>query len=147
MKINVNFKRLNDLAKIPTRGSTAAAGYDLYAATDESITIPPHETRKIDTGIAFEFPEGTFGAVFARSGIASKRGLRPCNCTAVIDADYRGSIIVALHNDTDVPQDILPQERIAQLVLLPFVEMNFKKVETLTETTRSDTGFGHSGRF
>lgn len=144
---NINVKKLNDLAKLPTRGSSDAAGYDLYAATSYNIEIQPHTTVKIGTGLSFELPQGTFAAIFPRSGIATKRGLRPANCVGVIDSDYRGPVIVALHNDTNEVQIIEPQERIAQMILLPFVEMNFNEVEDLSDTERGEGGFGGSGRF
>ncbi len=143
----VKVKKVGPFSKLPTRGSENAAGYDLYAATDNSVRIPPHKTVMIGTGLAFEFPAGTFAAVFARSGIASKRGLRPANCVGVIDNDYRGEVIVALHNDTDEEQIIEAHERIAQLVLLPFVEMTFIPSEKLSSTVREAGGFGDSGKF
>ena len=142
---NINVKKLNDLAKLPTRGSSDAAGYDLYAATNYNIEIQPHTTVKIGTGLSFELPQGTFAAIFPRSGIATKRGLRPANCVGVVDSDYRGEVIVALHNDTDKVQSIEPQERIAQMILLPFVEMSFNEVNELSDTVRGKGGFGSSG--
>ena len=96
----IKIKKLNDLAKIPTRGSKFSAGYDLYAAIDSDVQIPPHSTLKIGTGIAMELPVEWFGAIFARSGIATKRGLRPANCVGVVDSDYRNEVIVAVHNDS-----------------------------------------------
>ena len=144
---NINVKKLNDLAKLPTRGSEYAAGYDLYAATSYNIEIQPHTTVKIGTGLSFELPQGTFAAIFPRSGIATKRGLRPANCVGVCDSDYRGEYIVALHNDTNEVQIIEPQERIAQMILLPFVEMSFNEVNELSDTVRGAGGFGGSGRF
>ena len=144
---NINVKKLNDLAKLPTRGSEYAAGYDLYAATSYNIEIQPHTTVKIGTGLSFELPQGTFAAIFPRSGIATKRGLRPANCVGVVDSDYRGEVIVALHNDTDEVQSIEPQERIAQMILLPFVEMSFNEVNELSDTVRGKSGFGGSGKF
>jgi len=144
---NIKVKKLNNLAKIPSRGSLNAAGYDLYAAINEKIGIRPHETVKVETGLSFELPQGTFAAIFPRSGIATKRGLRPANCVGVIDSDYRGPVIVALHNDTDETQIIEPQERIAQMILLPYIEMKFNEVNTLSNTVRGDGGFGNSGRF
>ena len=143
---DIKVKKLNDLAKLPTRGSEYAAGYDLYAATDYIIDIAPHSTVKIGTGLSFELPSGTFAAIFARSGIATKRGLRPANCTGIIDADYRGEIIVALHNDTDELQSIDPGERIAQIILLPFIEMNFEETDNLSNTDRGEGGFGSTGK-
>ena len=144
---NINVKRLNNFAKLPTKGSKHAAGFDLYAATDSIIDIAPHSTVKIGTGLAFELPEGTFAAIFARSGLATKKGLRPANCTGIVDADYRGQVIVALHNDTDEMQNIEPGERIAQVILLPYIEMNFSLVKELSDTVRGDGGFGSSGKF
>lgn len=141
----VNYKKLTKTAKEPTRGSEYSAGFDLYADIEEDIVIRPHETIKVGTGLAFELPENTFGAIFARSGIATKQGLRPSNCVGVCDADYRGEYIVALHNDTSIPQIIKPQERIAQIVLLPYISMEFNEVEMLSETVRGNGGFGSSG--
>ena len=141
----INYKKLKEGAKEPTRGSEYAAGYDLYACIDENVTIFPHTTEKIGTGLAFELQEGTFGAIFARSGLATKQGLRPANCVGVIDADYRGEIIVAVHNDSDIPQIITPKERIAQLVVMPFVTIDFKEVDILSDTKRNDAGFGSTG--
>lgn len=142
----IKYKILNEYAKEPSRGSAEAAGYDLYAAIKEDVTVDQHETIKIGTGLAFEFPSGTFAAIFARSGLATKQGLRPANCVGVIDADYRGEVIVALHNDTDMPQTIHAGDRIAQIVLMPYVPMLFKKVEELNETDRGQGGFGSTGQ-
>ena len=143
--MKVRLKRLNDLAKIPTRGSKFSAGYDLYAATDEDIQIPPHSTVKIGTGLAMELPVGWFGAIFARSGIATKRGLRPANAVGICDADYRNEYIVALHNDTDELQTIQAGERIAQLIILPYQDIDFKEVDELRDTDRGMGGFGSTG--
>ena len=145
--IRINIEKLNELAKLPTRGSEYAAGYDLYAATDKIIDIAPHSTIKIGTGLSFELPQNTFAAIFPRSGIATKRGLRPANCVGVCDSDYRGEYIIAVHNDTDEMQSIEPHERIAQMILLPFIEMNFYETENLSETARGEGGFGESGKF
>ena len=142
---DIKVKKLNEFAKLPTRGSEYAAGYDLYAATNQILDIAPHSTIKVGTGLSFELPEGTFAAIYARSGIATKRGLRPANCTGVIDSDYRGPIIVALHNDTDEMQSIEPGERIAQMILLPYIEMKFNEVDELSDTERGEGGFGSSG--
>lgn len=143
--MEINIKLLNENAKVPTRGSEYAAGYDLYAATAESIDIAPHSTVKIGTGISVELPNGTFGAIFARSGLATKKGLRPANCVGVCDSDYRGEYIVAIHNDTDEMMTIAAGERIAQLIVMPFVAVEFNTVEELTETQRGDGGFGSTG--
>ena len=146
MKQIIPIKLLSDLATIPTRGSEYAAGYDLYAATATPIDIAPHSTVKINTDIAVELPEGTFGAVFARSGLSTKKGLRPANCVGVIDADYRGNVIVALHNDTDEMMSIEPNERIAQFVVMDFNPVIFTPVDELNGTERGDGGFGSTGR-
>lgn len=142
----VKYKKLNELAHEPTRGSAAAAGYDLYAAIDEEIVIHPHQTEKIGTGLSFELPEYTFAAIFARSGLATKQGLRPANCVGICDSDYRGEYIVALHNDTEVDKFIYPGDRIAQMVLLPYLPMNLIEVDELNETERGEGGFGSTGK-
>lgn len=144
--VNVNIKKLNDNAKIPTRGSEYAAGYDLYACINEPVVIYPHETVKIGTGIAIEIPDGYFGAIFARSGLATKKGLRPSNCVGVCDSDYRGEYIVALHNDANELMVVDPNERIAQLVVMPYLPVKFTEVDELSETERGDGGFGSTGR-
>ena len=147
MNTNIQVKVLTPKAKMPTRGSEYAAGYDLYAATDQEIRIPPHATEKIGTGLAFALPDNTFAAIFARSGLATKQGLRPANCVGICDSDYRGEYIVALHNDTDDTKVIAPHERIAQMVLMPYYSMSFIEVDELDETKRGAGGFGDSGRF
>ena len=143
--IEIKYTKLNNYAQEPTRGSSAAAGYDLYAAIEEAITIPPHSTIKIGTGLAFALPDSTFAAIFARSGLATKQGLRPANCVGVCDSDYRGEYIVALHNDTNHEQIINPKDRIAQMILMPYIPMLFKEVESLDETERGEGGFGSTG--
>ena len=141
----VNVKKLRDDAIIPTQGSQYAAGYDLYAAIDTPITIKSEETVKIGTGLAFELPEGFFAGIFARSGLATKQGLRPANCVGVVDCDYRGEVIVAIHNDSNRNTVIAPGDRIAQMILLPYQSMEFTEVSNLSETNRGDGGFGSSG--
>ena len=143
MKIDI--KLLNDLAKVPTVGSEYAAGADLYAATDYDITIRPGQCIKIDTGLSIAVPNGYFGAIFARSGLATKQGLRPANCVGVVDADYRGPVIVALHNDSDIDQVIPAESRIAQLVILPCQTFEFNQVDELDDTNRGNQGFGSTG--
>ena len=144
--MNIDILKLYDDAIIPTRGSEYAAGYDLYAYTfNDTIKIMPNETKKIRTGISMAIPDGFFGAIFARSGIAVKRGLRPANCVGVIDSDYRGEIIVALTNDTDIEQTVLPNERIAQIVIMPYLQVKFNEVDKLSDTKRGDGGFGSTG--
>ena len=142
----IKFKKLTPTAQVPTRGSKYAAGYDLSADVGSNVLIAPHTTIKIGTGLAVELPEKTFGAVYARSGIASKEGLRPANCTGVVDSDYRGEIIVALHNDSDTMRMVEPGERIAQLVVQPYVSVEFEEVETLSTTVRGEGGFGSTGQ-
>ena len=171
----IKFKKLKPNATVPTQGSEYAAGYDLYACIDEPMTIQPHETVKIGTGIAITPPKftppkfeyfvpfyeytntkqiihtdiktlNTFGAVFARSGLATKKGLRPANAVGVCDIDYTGEYIVALHNDTNIPQTVEPNERIAQLVFIPYVTDTWQEVDNLDETKRGDGGFGSSGK-
>ena len=141
----VDFKILNNLAKAPTKGSEYAAGWDLYAATDYDIEIAPHDTVKIGTGIAVALPEGIFGAIYARSGIATKQGLRPGNCVGIVDSDYRGEIIVALHNDSDNNQIVPAGSRIAQFIATPFFGIFWHEVDELTETSRGTGGFGSTG--
>ena len=142
----IKFKKLTPTAQVPTRGSKYAAGYDLSADVGSNVIIAPHTTIKIGTGLAVELPEDTFGAIYARSGIASKEGLRPANCTGVVDCDYRGEIIVALHNDSDVMRIVEPGERIAQLVVQPYVSVEFEEVESLSTTVRGEGGFGSTGQ-
>ena len=144
--MEVQVKRLNDLAMLPTRGSAEAAGWDLYAATNYNIEIPPHSTVKVGTGLSFALPENTFGAIFARSGLATKQGLRPANCVGICDSDYRGEYIVPVHNDTDEVQIIEAGDRIAQLILMPYVPMDMKQVNELSETDRGAGGFGSTGK-
>ena len=142
----IKIKKLSDLAIIPERGSEYSAGVDLHAAISESIYISPHETIKIPTGLAMELPEGTLGAIFARSGLANKEGLAPATKVSVIDSDYRGEIGVPLHNDSNMSRLINPGERIAQLVLLPYVPIEFKEVDKLSDTDRGFGGFGSTGK-
>ena len=141
----IRIKKLNDLAKTPLHGSETAAGYDLYAATDFPIWIHPHETVKVGTGLSMEIPDGYWGAIFARSGLATKVGLRPANCTGVVDSDYRGEVIVALHNDSNDSQVINSGERIAQFILMPQIYIKFEEVDDLNDTNRGKEGFGSTG--
>ena len=144
MKIQI--KKLNENATIPTRGSDRAAGYDLYACLENEVVIGAGETVKIGTGLSIAVPEGYFGAIFARSGLAAKEGLRPANCVGVADSDYRGEYIVALHNDSAVSRVVTPGERIAQLVVMPFLSVEFDEVDALDETERGAGGFGSTGK-
>ncbi len=142
---NINIKKLNPDATIPTYGSDFAAGADLYACLFAPITIEPGETFMVKTGISLEIPEGYAGLIYARSGLASKRGLAPANKVGVIDSDYRGEIIVALHNHSMNPQKIEPNERIAQLVITPYVQAIFNETAELSDTDRGAGGFGSTG--
>ena len=144
--MEVKIKKISDGATTPTRGSDRAAGYDLYARMgNESYIIPPRETAKIGTGIAVEIPDGYWGGIFARSGLATKQGLRPANCVGVVDSDYRGEVIVALFNDSEEPRVIHNGERIAQLLFLPYLSVELKEVDELSDTKRGAGGFGSSG--
>ena len=143
---DVAVKLLREGAKIPVYGSEWAAGADLYACLDEPVTLAPGETRMIPIGIAVEIPEGYAGLVFARSGLAAKRDLAPANKVGVIDADYRGEIFVPLHNHGRSPQTVESGERIAQMILTPFLTARFLRTEQLSDTPRGDQGFGSTGR-
>ena len=142
----IQLKKLKENALLPTRGSEHAAGYDLYACLEEDVLIAPGQTVKIGTGLAVAVPEGFFGAVFARSGLASKEGLRPANCVGVCDSDYRGEYIIALHNDSGMERTVRHGDRIAQLVILPFLPAEFEECDSLPETARGAGGFGSTGR-
>ena len=144
MKINI--KKLTNTAHLPERGSAYAAGYDLFADIKETIEIQPHTTVMIPTGLAMEIPEGYFGGIFARSGLASKEGLRPANCVGVVDADYRGEVKVSLHNDCDTVRTIAVGQKIAQMVIVPFLSVEFDEVEALSDTVRGVGGFGSTGK-
>ena len=144
--MQIKIKKLRENATIPTRGSASAAGYDLHACLDAPVTVAPHATAMIGTGLSIAVPEGYFGAVFARSGLASKKGLRPANCVGVCDSDYRGEYIVALHNDGEEARVIEHGERIAQLVVIPYLAIEFDLVDELDETERGAGGFGSTGK-
>ena len=142
---NMNIKKLKENATIPTYGSEYAAGADLYACVDENVTIKPHETKMIPTGLAMEIPVGYAGLIYARSGLASKKGLAPANKVGVVDSDYRGEVMVALHNHSNEEKTIEPNERVAQLVVAPFLKVDFNEVDELNETDRGEGGFGSTG--
>ena len=144
MKIKV--KKLNENAILPTYGSASAAGADLYNLPSADVVIPAHETVMIHTGLAMEIPEGYAGFLFARSGIASKRGLAPANKVGVIDSDYRGEIMVMLHNHGSIPQTVIPGERVAQILIMPVFTPGFTVAEELSDTTRGQGGFGSTGK-
>lgn len=141
----VRIKKLDPEAVMPSYGSEFAAGADLYALLKEEIVIQPGETVMIHTGLAAEIPEGYAGFVFARSGLASKRGLAPANKVGVVDSDYRGEWMVALHNHSNIPQTVAPKERIAQMVIMPYLTAQFMEVEELSDTVRGAGGFGSTG--
>ena len=140
----INIQKLRSDAVIPKRGSNGAAGYDLYSCNRD--VIQPHETKKFETGLSIEIPHGYFGGIFARSGLSIKEGLRPGNCTGVVDSDYRGNIVVALHNDSNIPKRVEKGDRIAQLVIIPYLETTFNEVNELNGTERGSGGFGSTGR-
>ena len=142
----IRVKRLKETAIIPTYGSPEAAGADLYACIDEPVMIKPGESVFIPTGLAMEIPKGYAGLIYARSGLACKRGLAPANKVGVVDSDYRGEFMIVLHNHGDVPQTIEHGERIAQLVITPVFTPGFTEVEELTDTQRSGGGFGSTGK-
>ena len=146
MSFPMNIKKLNEKARIPTYGSEFAAGADLYACLDADVTIAPAETLLIHTGLAMQIPEGLVGLIYARSGLASKKGLAPANKVGVIDSDYRGEIMVALHNHGTIPQTISDGERIAQIVFAPYYAAEFSVVDELDDTTRGSGGFGSTGK-
>lgn len=144
--MNVKIKKINENAHLPTYGSADAAGADLYACIDNELTIEPGQTILVHTGIAAELPQGHVGLVFARSGLATKRGLAPANKVGVIDSDYRGEIMVALHNHSSAPQSVAVGERIAQLAIMPCVHAIFEETAELDDTDRGAGGFGSTGR-
>ena len=148
--MEIKIKKLYDDAIIPTRGSYYAAGYDLYAHIEckeenMDLIIKPHETMLIGTGVAIQPPKDCFGAVFARSGLASKQGLRPANCVGVCDYDYTGEYMIALHNDSNEERFVKDGERIGQVVFIPYVNVDFVEVDNLDLTERGDKGFGSTG--
>lgn len=142
---DINIKLLNENAIVPTYGSTYSAGADLYACLTETITINPGETAFIPTGIALEIPTGFVGLVYARSSLGCKKGLAPSNKVGVIDSDYRGEIMVALHNHSKETHEINPNDRIAQIVFTPYLKGNFQIINDLTDTERGQGGFGSTG--
>lgn len=143
--MKVRIKKLNENAVVPTYGSSFAAGADLYSIDDATV-IQPNETVFLHTGIAMEIPQGYVGLVYARSGLACKRNLAPANKVGVIDSDYRGEIMVALHNHGTVPQEVLTGERIAQIVIAPYLTAEFEESKELDDTDRGAGGFGSTGR-
>ena len=144
--MKVKIKKLNENAIIPTYGTEYSAGADLYALLDSSVEIAPHETTFIHTGISVEIPEGYCGLIFARSSMGAKRGLAPANKVGVIDADYRGEIMVALHNHSEKTATVEPGERVAQLAIVPFLKAEFEEADELSDTVRGEGGFGSTGK-
>jgi len=145
MKTKIEIKKLDPRAIIPTYGTEFSAGADIYALLDEPITINPGETKMIHTGLALAIPEGLVGLNFARSGMAAKRGLAPANKVGVIDSDYRGEVMVALHNHGSAPQTIENGERVAQMVFVPYYTAEFELKDELSKTLRGEGGFGSTG--
>lgn len=143
--MEIRIKKLNDGAILPTYGSAYAAGADLYALPDTDVTIEPGQTVLIHTGIALELPIGYAGLIYARSGLASKKGLAPANKVGVVDCDYRGEVMVALHNHGTAPQTVSGGERIAQLVITPYITASFIEADELSDTARGAGGFGSTG--
>lgn len=145
-KTKIKIKKLDKRALIPTYGSEYSAGADLYACMDDDVVILPGETKMLHTGIAVEIPIGYAGLIYARSGLALKRGLAPANKVGVVDSDYRGEFMIALHNHSSVPQTVCHGERIAQMVVTPVLAPSFLEVEELTPTQRGEGGFGSTGK-
>lgn len=143
--MQVRIKKLNENAVIPKYATEYSAGADLYSCIQNDVTIQPNETAFIKTGISLEIPCGYAGFIYARSGLASRNGLAPANKVGVIDSDYRGEIIVALHNQSNIPQTIADKMRIAQLVIAPYIQAEFNEVSTLDDTDRGTGGFGSTG--
>lgn len=142
----IRIKKLHPNAVIPTYGSTEAAGADIYACLEAAVTIPAGKTVFIPTGLAMEVPRGCAGLIYARSSMGSKRGLAPANKVGVIDSDYRGQVMVALHNHSQEDQVVNPGERVAQLIITPVFTPGFREVDDLSETDRGSGGFGSTGR-
>ena len=145
MHMKINVKKLNEKAILPAYGSEYAAGADLYACIDGEVTVEPHATVMIPTGIALELPVGYAGFIYARSGLASKRNLAPANKVGVVDCDYRGEVKVALHNHGEAAQTVAVGERIAQLVVAPYITAEFTEADELSDTVRGAGGFGSTG--
>lgn len=143
---SIRVKRLHPNAKLPTYGSSEAAGADLYACLDEAVTIQPGEVFWVPTGIALEVPKGCAGLVYARSSMGAKRGLAPANKVGVVDSDYRGEIKVVLLNHSKQPQTLEPGERVAQFVITPVLTPAYEEVTDLTDTDRGAGGFGSTGK-
>ncbi len=147
MSVDMKFCKLDPQARLPAYATPGAAGADLYALpSEEPVTVAPGETVLIRTGFSAAVPEGYVGLIFARSGLATKRGLAPANKVGVIDSDYRGEWLISLHNHGDNPQTVSPGDRVAQLVLVPVLTPAFQEVDSLDETDRGQGGFGSTGK-
>lgn len=149
--INMKIKKLYEDAIIPTRADNGSAGMDLYAYLADNdiadvLVVPPHKTEMVSVGFAMEIPSGTYGAIFARSGLASKQGLRPANCVGVVDSTYRGEVFVALHNDSDEIKCIHHKDRIAQMIIMEYPTVEITETDVLSDTERGANGFGSSGK-
>lgn len=144
--MEVGIKKLSENANLPAYGSEYAAGADLYACLESDVEVKPHETVLIPTGIALELPVGYAGLIYARSGLATKKGLAPANKVGVVDCDYRGEVKVALHNHSGIPQTVAVGERVAQLVITPYITAQFVVKDELSNTVRGAGGFGSTGR-
>lgn len=146
MNIQVRIKKLSPNAIVPTYGSLYSAGADLYACEDAPVSIAPGETKLIHTGLSFEIPEYFAGLIYARSGLATKKGLAPANKVGVIDSDYRGEVMVSLYNQSGSVQTVEPGERLAQMVITPFLKAEFIEADELSDTVRGAGGFGSTGK-
>ena len=144
--MNINIKKLCENAILPKYGTPYSAGADLSLLPGESVTIAPHATVLCHTGLAMEIPEGYMGLIFARSGLASKRGIAPANKVGVIDSDYRGEVMVCLHNHSNTTQTVEPKQRIAQIVIAPYLHVTFEETDSLSDTERGTGGFGSTGK-
>lgn len=145
-KIQVKIKKLNKNAKTPTYGTEFAAGADLYALLEEPVEIKPNETKFISTGISFEIPSGTVALIFARSGLSCKQGLAPANKVGVVDSDYRGEVMVALHNHSTEVRVVENGDRVAQVMFAPYLKGEFEEVDDLEKSSRGEKGFGSTGK-
>ena len=144
--MKILYKKLDPKARVPSYATEGAAGADVYALVPGGITVQPHKTVTLHTGVAIQIPDGFVGLICARSGLASKRGLAPANKVGVIDSDYRGELMVSLHNHSDAAATVEPYERIAQLVIVPYVTGEFEETGELDTTARGEGGFGSTGR-
>lgn len=142
----ISVKRLRPNAILPTYGSQEAAGADLYACLEQEVVVEPGASAFVPTGLAMEIPKGYAGLIYARSGLACKRGLAPANKVGVVDSDYRGEFMVVLHNHSNVPQTVVHGDRIAQLVITPVLTPAYCEVDELSDTERAGGGFGSTGK-